>query len=158
MNFAGHTALHVAFNHRQNDMADFLIRSGAKPCRNKCQKCALNIKIRSRAGAKKKVTSKPPKKAVETHKEASDRVFEEEFGNMDFMKELALMKAETGLEGSFKFAPGAARDLGASESGGGLGGPSGPSGVDANSGSSNSSSTSPPKSKKKKKKKKKKPT
>jgi len=164
MNFAGHTALHVAFNHRQNDMADFLIQSGAKPCKNKCQKCTLNIKIRSRAGAKKKAGAKKraPKKpkVIETHQEASDRVFEEEFGNMDFMKELALMKAETGLEGSFKFAPGAARDVGTSEAGSagvGSGSGSGVGGVGMDASSSGSSNPTPTKSKKKKKKKKKKP-
>lgn len=111
-NFAGNTALHVAFQHRKNEMADFLIGAGAKPCKNRCQKCSLNIKIRDRAGRATKKTSADTNKCHNTNtnaltKEASaDEVLEEEFGNVDFMQELARMKAETGLDGAFKFGGG----------------------------------------------------
>ena len=83
MNFSGQTALHVAFQYRETAIADFLIRAGAKPCRTKCQKCALNIKIRSRAGvrqAKQQKKTSPSKQTVKDKVEESARVFEEEFG------------------------------------------------------------------------------
>eukprot|EP00729_Bicosta_minor_P003098 gene3096-22477_t len=106
------------------------------------------------AGAKMRAPEKP--KVIETHQEELDRVFKEEFGNMDFMKELALMKAETGLEGSFKFAPGAVRHVGRSEAGSAdVGSGSGVGGVGVNASNSGSSKPTPTKSKKKKKKKKK---
>ena len=98
VNFAGETALHVAFQFRQNGIAELLIANGGKPCPKKCQKCALNMKIRARAKGKGARSTDAPNK-----KEEVQTVIDEEFGDIDFMQELNRMKMETGLAGSSKF-------------------------------------------------------
>ena len=49
-NVRAETALHVAFAFKHDDMAAFLLRSGAKGClaHRRCQKCALSLKILER--------------------------------------------------------------------------------------------------------------
>lgn len=88
-NFAERTALHLAFDHKQDAMADFLIDQGAKGCMvrgRRCRKCALGIKLRARARA-----APPPPPPP---KEDTSTVLQEEFGDGDFLKELSLVREE----------------------------------------------------------------
>lgn len=56
-NVSAETALHVAFAFKHDDMAAFLLRSGAKGClaHKRCQKCALSLKILERKLARERV-------------------------------------------------------------------------------------------------------
>lgn len=103
VNFQGHTALHIAFQHKQYLVADYLINVGVKPCpgktKSRCQKCTLNMKVwqrrRDRKEEQKRIKDAAQVEAPNGDQEM-DRILEEEFGGMDFGEELARMKAEMG--------------------------------------------------------------
>lgn len=103
VNFQGHTALHIAFQHKQYLVAEYLISVGVKPCpgnkKSRCQKCALNMKVWNRRRDRKEqemlVSNAVQIETRDEHQEM-DRILEEEFGEMDFEEELARMKAEMG--------------------------------------------------------------
>ena len=89
-NFAGNVVLHLALENKRDIVADYLIAKGAKGCNingRKCTKCAMGVKLRSRAMARQP-------KEVAPIKEDTAKVLEEEFGDGDFLKALDLAKEE----------------------------------------------------------------
>lgn len=94
-NFSGHTTLHTAFEAGLPEVVDLLIEHGAKPCvvdGRPCKKCGLNMKLRARRLAAN------PAPAPSRAREDTTSVLEEEFGDGDFLKALALAKDEVASE------------------------------------------------------------
>lgn len=101
LNYAGHSALHVAFHARQSALADFLLATGEVSVMysgRRCKRCELNMKISERERQKEQdVKESEDARLLALEAAAEERsAVEAELSVIDFEKELEAMKVEMG--------------------------------------------------------------
>jgi len=103
VNIRGETSLHLAFKHRQYEIATYLLTKSANPCvheNRSCQKCRLWLKIHARRQERIRLAEKRRLQESETKPEIKAKQFaavlSEEFGDVSLEDLLATMKEKEG--------------------------------------------------------------
>lgn len=87
---AGHSVVHIALQHGHPGFAEWAMANGAKPCRGRCMKCQLSLKLLKRRRAAQNTPTTDSPQGGETMED----VLEEEFGDISLADEIAKLKQE----------------------------------------------------------------
>mmetsp|Transcript_45052 Transcript_45052/g.84058 ORF Transcript_45052/g.84058 Transcript_45052/m.84058 type:complete len:272 (+) Transcript_45052:238-1053(+) len=117
-NIRNERPLHIAFQHGHFEIAEFLLKSGAKKCAGRCMKCQLSLKQlqrRLKRDQEEKAREEKQEKSASAVESVED-ILEQEFGGIDLAEEIARMKAEGGLYGGLGLSGGIELGAGIPES------------------------------------------